>query len=50
VFVLLVVHAVPFSAEVGVLKSMDVGNMDTLLCFEFMKVVCCIWGVANEVG
>jgi hypothetical protein len=46
---LLVVHAVLFFAEVGMLKSMDVGDMDMLLWFEFMKVVCCVWGVIDEI-
>jgi hypothetical protein len=31
-----VVHAVPFSAEMGVLESMDMGDMDMLLRVEFM--------------
>jgi hypothetical protein len=39
-FVLLVVYAVPFSAEVGVLKSMDMGDMDSLFGFELMEMVC----------
>jgi hypothetical protein len=34
-----VVHAVPFSAEVGVLKSMDMGDVDTLLGFELMEAM-----------
>jgi hypothetical protein len=50
VVVLLVVHTVPFFAEVGMLESVDVGDMDMLLRFEFMKVVCGKWGVADEVG
>jgi hypothetical protein len=37
--VVLVVHAVPFSAEVGMLKSIDVGDVDTLLGFEFMEAM-----------
>jgi hypothetical protein len=45
-----VVCAVPFSAEVGVLKSMDVGDMDMLFGFELIEVVCGKWGVADEVG
>jgi hypothetical protein len=48
--VVLVVHAVPFFAEVGVLKSMDVGDVDTLLGFEFMGAMHGKWGVVNEVG
>jgi hypothetical protein len=47
--VVLVVHAVPFSAEVGVLKSMDVGDVDTLLGFELMEAVRGKQGVADEV-
>jgi hypothetical protein len=49
VFVLLVVCAVPFSAEVGMLASMDVGDMDLLLGFELMEAMCCVWGVADKV-
>jgi hypothetical protein len=45
-----VVHAVPFSAEVGVLKSMDVGDVDTLLGSEFMEAMRGKWEVADEVG
>jgi hypothetical protein len=45
-----VVRAVPFSAEVGVLKSMDVGDMDTLFGFELMEAVHGKRGVADEVG
>jgi hypothetical protein len=37
--VISVVHAVPFFTEVGVLKSMDMGDVDTLLWFEFMKAM-----------
>jgi hypothetical protein len=44
-----VVRAVPFSAEVGVLKSMDMGDMDTLLGFELMEVMHGKRGVADEV-
>jgi hypothetical protein len=47
--VVLVVHAVPFFAEVGVLKSMDVDDMDTLLGFEFMEAMRGKQGVADEV-
>jgi hypothetical protein len=45
-----VVCAVPFSAEVGVLKSMDMGDVDTLLGFEFMEVMRGKRGVVDEVG
>jgi hypothetical protein len=48
-FVLLVVHAVPFSAEVGVLESMDVGDMNTLLRFELMEAMHDKQGVVDEV-
>jgi hypothetical protein len=47
--VILVVCAIPFSAEVGMLKSMDVGEVDMLLGFEFMEVVHGKRGIANEV-
>jgi hypothetical protein len=40
VVVLLMVQAVLLSAEVGVLKSMDMGDMDMLIAFEFIEVVC----------
>jgi hypothetical protein len=43
------VHAVPFFAEVGVLKSMDMGDVDTLLGFKFMEAMRGKWGVADEV-
>jgi hypothetical protein len=43
------VHTVLFSAEVGVLKSMDVGDMDMLLWFKVMEAICGKWGVADEV-
>ena len=45
-----VVRAVLFFTEVGVLKSMDVGDVDTLLGFKFMKAMCGKRGVADEVG
>jgi hypothetical protein len=44
-----VVPAVPFFAEVGMLKSMDMGDVDMLLGFELMEAVCGKRGVANEV-
>jgi hypothetical protein len=50
VFVLLVVHAVPFSAEVGVLESIDMGDVDSLLRFELIEVMHGKWGVADKVG
>jgi hypothetical protein len=37
--VISVVHTVPFFAEVGMLKSIDMGNVDTLLGFEFMEAM-----------
>jgi hypothetical protein len=45
-----VVHAVPFFAEVGVFKSMDMGDVDTLLGFEFMEAVRGKQGITDEVG
>jgi hypothetical protein len=48
--VVLVIYAVLFSAEVGVLKSMDMGDVDTLLGFELMEAMHGKWGVADEVG
>jgi hypothetical protein len=50
VFVLLVVCAVPFSAEVGMLESIDMGDMDSLLGFELMKAMHGKRGVADKVG
>jgi hypothetical protein len=50
VVVLLVVHAVPFFAEVGVLKSMDMGDIDSLLGFELMEAIHGKQGVMDEVG
>jgi hypothetical protein len=47
--VISMVCAVPFFTEVGVLKSMDVGDMDTLLGFELMEAVHGKRGVADEV-
>jgi hypothetical protein len=44
-----VVHAVPFFAEVRMLKSMDMGDVDTLLGFELIEVMRDKWGVADEV-
>jgi hypothetical protein len=44
-----VVRAVLFFAEVGVLKSMDMGDVDTLLGFELMEAVRGKRGVADEV-
>jgi hypothetical protein len=49
VIVLLVVPAVPFFAEAGVLECMDMGDMDILSWFEVMEAMCCEWGKANEV-
>jgi hypothetical protein len=48
--VVLVVCAVLFFAEVGVLKSMDVGDVDMLLGFELMEAVHGKRGIADEVG
>jgi hypothetical protein len=48
--VISVVHTVLFFVEVGVLKSMDVGDVDTLLGFEFMEAMHSKRGVADEVG
>jgi hypothetical protein len=48
--VISVVHAVPFFTEVGMLKSIDMGDVDPLFGFEFMEAMCGKWGVADEVG
>jgi hypothetical protein len=50
VVILLVVPAVLFFAEVGVLASIDVGDMDILIWFKFMKAICDVWGITDEVG
>jgi hypothetical protein len=50
VVVLLVILAVLFFAEVRVLTSIDMGDMDTLIGFEIMEVVCHIWRIVDEVG
>jgi hypothetical protein len=47
--VISVVYAVPFSAEVGVFESMDMGDVDTLFGFEFMEAMHGKRGVADEV-
>jgi hypothetical protein len=44
-----VVHAVPFFTEVGMLKSMDVGDVDTLFGFEFIEAMRGKRGVVDEV-
>jgi hypothetical protein len=44
-----VVHAMPFSAKVGMLKSMDVGDVDMLLGFEFIEMVRGKRGVADKI-
>jgi hypothetical protein len=48
--VISVVYTVPFFVEVGMLKSIDMGNMDMLLGFEFMEAMRGKQGVADEVG
>ena len=45
-----VVRAVPFSAEVGMLKSMNVGDMNALLGFELMEAVHSERGIMDKVG
>ena len=47
--VLAVVCAVPFFAEMGVFECMDMGDMDALSWFEFMKARCHVWGISDEV-
>ena len=49
VVVLLVVPAVLFFTEVGVFECVNMGDMDTFSWFEFMKFVCRIGRVADEV-
>jgi hypothetical protein len=47
--VISVVHAVLFFAEVGMFKSMDMGDVDIFFGFELMEAMCGKWWVANEV-
>jgi hypothetical protein len=42
VVILLVVPAVSFFAEVGVLTSIDMGNVDSLFQFKFMEAMCSV--------
>jgi hypothetical protein len=44
------VYTVPFFAEVGVLESIDVGDMDLLFRFELMEAMHGKQGVVDEVG
>ena len=48
--VLTVVRAVPFLAEDGVFKCVDMGDIDGLSWFEFMKAMCRVQGISDEVG
>ena len=32
------------------LRPLDLNNMDALSWFEFMKVMCHVWGISDEVG
>ena len=50
VVVLTVVCAVPFFAEDGVFECVDMGDMDALSWFEFMKAMCRVWGISDKVG
>ena len=50
VVVLTVVHAVLFFAEDGVFECVDMGDMDALSWFEFMKAMCHVRGISDEVG
>ena len=49
VVVLTVICAVPFFAEDGVFECMDMGDMDALSWFEFMKAMCRVWGISDKV-
>ena len=49
VVVLLVVPAVPFFAEVGMFKCVNMGDIDMFSWFELMEFVCRIRGIADEV-
>ena len=44
------VHAVLFSAEVGVLERVDVGDMDASSWFKLMEVVHRVWRIADKIG
>ena len=43
------VRAVPFSAKVGVLERVDVGDMDASSWFELMEAVRCVWRIADKI-
>ena len=49
IIVLPMVCAVPFFAKVGVFECMNMGDVDTLSWFEFIKTMCCVWGILDEV-
>ena len=49
VVVSVIVHAVLFSAEVGVLERMDMGDMDASSWFELMEAVHCVWRIADKI-
>ena len=44
------VRAVPFSAEVGVLQHMDVSDMDVPSWLELMEAMHCVWRIADKIG
>jgi hypothetical protein len=48
--VVIVVPAEDVITEVGVLKSMYVGQMATSPWFELVKLVSHVWGIADESG
>ena len=47
--VLTVVRAVPLFAKDGVFECVDMGDMDVLSWFEFMKAMCRVQGILDEV-
>ena len=49
VVVSVMVHAVPFSAEVGVLERVDMGDMDASSWFELMEAVHCVRRIADKI-
>ena len=49
IVVLPMVCAVPFFAKVRVFECMNMSDVDMLSWFEFMKMMCCVWGISDEV-
>ena len=50
VVVLLMVRAVPFPAEIGMLECVTVGDVDPTSWVEFVEFVCCERRIADKAG